>query len=508
MNPKIIASLNYLKQLSQTVLLDYILPDRFELDLIKKGLFYCLNDKSYSKNFPEEACFADTEWLCSNEGAVYLTEHLPEVTVKRPFCAQFIGLSGRSYLWFQPSNYSDPKALVLCSLGDTCRTLVVHNIAADRQMFTESFTQNTNEGPNFFCTMSAHLLCAGVSDQQSFSYTAGQEGPRAGGLKNLIDVFNFWSETPFPEVFELSAKRGTAQQESKKIRDIFYKGSLADVNAMLPELIQYGMQDVNKVLAIFKNLYPAWLDALPSVESQYFYLKRAKVNYAIPTYFKEWFLETEAQYQAIKTEIQTLVKANNETKVKEFLLELEAAPILSFTLEELPAKYKNKAGTKVLKKWDNPWLLAQELNLAVVAIISKWNTKYPAVNWKVNESGYPIWYLASDDSADSPICQLLLEAVYNTDGNSYPITFDKVLKFVYITESNEVKKIVSPKKGQNTKDNCGSILSKDFIPYWDNGVFQTDSEVAKTIVDKMRLITYWTSVRSRLAELVVLQPIC
>lgn len=82
------------------------------------------------------------------------------------------------------------------------------------------------------------------------------------------------------------------------------------------------------------------------------------------------------------------------------------------------------------------------------------------------------------------------------------------MEFVFITESNEVKKIVSPKKGQNTKDNCGSILSKDFIPYWDNGVFQTDSEVAKTIVDKMRLITYWTSVRSRLAELVVLQPIC
>lgn len=61
MNPKILKSLQHLKLLNQTTLIDYILPDRFELDNIKKGLFYCLNDRSYHNSFPEEACFADSE---------------------------------------------------------------------------------------------------------------------------------------------------------------------------------------------------------------------------------------------------------------------------------------------------------------------------------------------------------------------------------------------------------------------------------------------------------------
>jgi hypothetical protein len=509
MNPKILKSLQHLKLLNQTKLLPIIFPDRFELDLIKKGLFYCLNDKSYSKNFPEEACFADFEWLCSNEGAIFLTPELDSVTIKKPFCGQFIGLSGQTYLWFQPGDYAQPKSLKYCAIGKDCLTIIVHNIAADRPMITESHLINTNEGPNFFCTMSAHLLCAGVSDQQSFNYKAGDESKfRAGGLKNLIDVFNFWSVTEWPQVLELSAKRGSALQATKKIRDIFYSNTLKDVYASLPELIKYGIEDVNKVHNIFKSLYFAWADCLPSLESQYFYLKRAKVNYSIPNYFKQWFNETEALYQGIKAEIKELVKQNNEIKIIQFTSEILAAynQSIPLTLEDVPDQYKNKAKTKLLKKWDNPWLLAAELQPLVKAVITKWNTQYAAVNWKIDEVGFPIWYKKADDSADSPICQLLLDATYFYDGIYCPVIYDKLQKFMYQTKSGALVKVTSPKKGLNTKDNCGSILSKDFIPLWENGVLKTESEASKIIVEKMSLISYWTSVRSRLAELYVLLP--
>jgi hypothetical protein len=502
MNLNILESLDLLTELSKSKALPIKHPDRFELDLIIKGLFYCLNDKVYHQEFPEKAAITDTEWLCANEGAIVLTDELNEVTIKRPYCCQFIGLSGKTYLWFQPGNYKT-KRLKLCTLGSTCNTLVVHNIAADRPMFTEAWLSNTNNGVNFFCTMSAHLLCAGVSDQQSYYYSEGQTGPRAGGLKNLVDTYNFWSATEWPEVMELNAPRGKAEVASKKIRNIFYKGTLAEINASLVDLISYAIEDVNKTFAIFRNIFPAWLNALPSKESQYFYLKRAKVNYSIPSYFKDWFIATEAKYQAIKAEIKALVKENNENKVKEFLDELKTAQILAYTFEELPAKYKNKAGTQVLKKWNNPWLLAQELNPEVISIIDRWNNKYPAVNWKLDKTGFPLWYLNCDDSADSPICQLLLDASFITSEGPQPITYDKTLKFVYLRNGATIK-ITSPKKGLNTKDNCGSILSKDFIPYWENGTFTTHSESAKKIVNKMSEISYWTSVRSRLAELVVL----
>jgi hypothetical protein len=65
-------------------------------------------------------------------------------------------------------------------------------------------------------------------------------------------------------------------------------------------------------------------------------------------------------------------------------------------------------------------------------------------------------------------------------------------------------KITSPKKGLATKDNCGSVLSKEFTPLWETGVLSCSTDIAKQITVLMSRISYWTSVRSRLAELVAL----
>jgi hypothetical protein len=497
MNHQIIQSLNDLANLSKTK--PGSAPSVVSRD-IKPGLFYCFDEDKYYEEFPEVACFADTEWQCSNEGAYDLTPDL-SVTIKVPYSCQFIGLSGKYYLWVR--DRAEGQSPVSCRLGAVIRTIVVHNMAADRPMFRESSEPNTNYGPNFFCTMSAHLLCAGLSDQQSFYYREGQTGNRAGSLKNLIDVYNFWSAEPYPKTMEYSARRGTAEPGSKKIRNIFYKGTASEIDAMFPELMAYGLEDVRKVSAIFTNLYPAWLDSLPSVESQYFYLKRAKVNYSLPSYYKEWFLSTEAKYQAIKAEIRELIKANTQDKLNEFILETGAVFKPVYKIDSLEPRFLNKARTKILKRWDNPWLLNQELNPEFKKVIQKWNEKYPAVSWEVDSKGIPAWYSKCDHSPDSPICQLLMDITYNHEGTPCPVSYDPSTKFVYKAGSGALsRKIVSPKKGLNTKDNCGSVLSKDFIPLWESGVLSTQSPIAKQVVEKMSLITYWTSVRSRLAELV------
>jgi hypothetical protein len=494
MNPQIIQSLEDLANLSKTK--PGSAPSVVSRD-IKQGLFYCFDEDKYYKEYPEVACFADTEWQCSNEGAYDLTPDL-NVTIKVPYSCQFIGVSGKYYLWLGGGPQLNSG---LCSLGTVVRTIVVHNMAADRPMFKESSEQNTNYGPNFFCTMSAHLLCAGLSDQQAFYHRGGQKGNRAGSLKNLIDIYNFWSVEPYPKTMEYSARRGTAEPSSKKIRNIFYKGTASEIDAMFPELMAYGLEDVRKVSAIFTNLYPAWLNSLPSVESQYFYLKRAKVNYCLPDYYKEWFLATESKYQTIKAEIRELIKANTQDKLNEFISETGSVLNPVYKLESLEPRFLNKAGTRILKRWDNPWLLNQELNPEFKRVIQKWNDKYPAVSWEVDSKGIPAWYNKCDHSPDSPICQLLLDITYNHEGTPCPVSYDPSTKFVYESESG-LRRIISPKKGLGTKDNCGSVLSKDFTPLWESGVLSTRGSIAKQVVEKMSLITYWTSVRSRLAELV------
>ena len=240
MNQKVLNSLKSLESLQHVKVEAYQLPDQNQLlswyEASKNSpRFYCLNTGEHTQFLHEEAAFGDCEWLCANEGSIALTPELLAVTIRKPFMGQFIGLSGKSYIWFQTGDYSKPETLALCEVGSKCSTLVVHNIAADRPMIAESWESNTNLGPNFFCTMSAHLLCAGVSSQQSWQYQAGPEKPRTGGLKNLVDVYNFWAWTPFPEVLELGAQRGDVKQEIKAIRDIFYKGTLKTVLGMLYE---------------------------------------------------------------------------------------------------------------------------------------------------------------------------------------------------------------------------------------------------------------------------------
>ena len=373
-------------------------------------------------------------------------------------------------------------------------------------MFTESYAKNNNESLCFFCTQSAHVLCAGVSSQQSFDYR-NRSFTKPGGLKNLVDVYNFWSKTSFPQVLQLNAKRGALTPEAKEIRNIFYKGTLVKVQSCLSELVYYGMGDCEKVLELFPSLFAAWEDALPSKESQYAYLKRARVNYSVINNFKDWFDNTEQIYQEISAKIQELIDENNNNKINQFKAEVIAAINLP---EILPEKYylKNKPGI-LAKKWlpnkDNPnFLLAQDFCQEVQEVIKKWTLNYPAGSWKIDAEGIPLW-ATTPSSADSPMSQLLLDAKYkfSTSEPATPICFDKLLKFVYYANGKQVK-ITSPKKGVNTKDNCGSILAKDFIELWEKEVLFCTTDIAKLIVTYMAQISYWTSVRSRLAEMYVL----
>jgi hypothetical protein len=316
----------------------------------------------------------------------------------------------------------------------------------------------------------------------------------------LIDVFNFWSAETYPEVMNRFATRGKARIAEKEIREIFYKGTAKEIAARLPELMTYGFEDVDKLVKLFPSMYACWLDQLPMLESQYFYFKRAKVNYSLDSDFREWFEKTELKYQ---TELELI-----DTKVQE----LTTSIVISFTNEidevilsnpiEIPQECYTKSSkyTKLKAKYNNTYALHKEYNPQLNFVVEKYSDEYPCINWELTNNGLPIW-------ADKPITsrsvdmQLLLKPKYqDAVGSQVQVKYARACGFYYEKEGVRVK-ITSPKKGLNTKDNCGSLFSKDFIPYWENGVLSTDSSEAKEIVKIMSSISYWTSVRSRLAEI-------
>jgi hypothetical protein len=488
MNPSIIKSLKHLKLLAQVKTLPYETTDWHS---IPKLIFYCLNTEEITDQLPEEAFFADFEWQCNHEGSITLPNFDP-IQRKKPFCGQFIGLSGKSYVWFGNGE-------ALCSVGDTATTFVVHNIAADRPMISESWNPNTNLGPNFFCTMSAHLLLAGISGQQDWSYKAGDLGPRAGGLKNLIDVFNFWSAETYPEVMNRFATRGKARIAEKEIREIFYKGTAKEIAARLPELMAYGLEDVDKLVKLFPSMYACWLNQLPMLESQYFYFKRAKVNYSLDSDFKTWFENTEQKYQEALQQIDSKVVDLTQSIVTNFTNEIDEV-ISSNPIEPQQECYtKGSKYTKLKAKYKNAYVLHKEYNPKLNFVVEKYADEYPCISWELTNNGLPLW-------ADKPITsrsvdmQLLLKPKYRDSVESLvQVKYARECGFYYEKSGLRVK-ITSPKKGLNTKDNCGSLFSKDFIAYWENDTLSTEAPESKEIVQLMGSISYWTSVRSRLAE--------
>lgn len=489
MNPNILKSLKHLELLSKVKTLPYKTPN---WHTIPKLVFYCLNTEEITDSLPEEAFFADFEYQCNHEGSITLPGFDP-VQKKKPFCGQFIGLSGKSYVWF-----GDGEAL--CSVGDTATTFIVHNITADRPMILESWNPNTNLGPNFFCTMSAHLLLAGISGQQDWSYKAGDLGPRAGGLKNLIDVFNFWSAESYPEVMNRFATRGKARIAEKEIREIFYKGTSKEIAARLPELMTYGFEDVDKLVKLFPSMYDCWLEQLPMLESQYFYFKRAKVNYSLDSDFRTWFENTELKYQTELKLIDTKVRELTDSIVIGFTNEIDK--VISSNPIEPPQECFTKSSkyTKLKAKYNNTYVLHKEFNPKLSFVVEKYSDEYPCINWELTNKGLPVW-------ADKPISsrsvdmQLLLKPKFrDTVNTQVQVKYARACGFYYEKDGVRVK-ITSPKKGLNTKDNCGSLFSKDFISYWESGVLSTDSGKSNEIVSVMASISYWTSVRSRLAEI-------
>jgi hypothetical protein len=425
----------------------------------QKLVFHNLNTKEITETLPEEAAIVDFEWLV-------------ETGMKRPF-----------YVWFGDSQN-------LCSVGTSCKTFICHNIEADRPCILESYEQNTNLGPNFFCTMSAHLLVAGIGNQQAFRYQPGATKARVGGLKNLIDVFNFWSAETYPEVLDYKAKRGEAKLEEKEIRDIFLTDEFQVLNR-LNDLMTYGFEDVDKVLRMLPSLHKAWMVSLPAKESQYFYLKRAKVNYSLSPEFHSWFENTEIIYQEKIAEVELKVKQITEQIQSEFNSDLESIKIPDVLPEDFYTKSKVP---KLKKKYENKNIIIKELDLAK-QVVAKYTKLFPDFTWQVSSAGAPLFLEGL--TSKSPAFQLLLSPTFRDN----PIFYSREIGFFYREKDGTQTKVTSPKKGLNTKDNCGSIFSKDFMDYWEDGTFKVDNEIAKEVVKVMSEISYWISIRTRIGEI-------
>lgn len=447
-------------------------------------LWFDLQGQVYLNGIPEEFIALDFEWVVVESPA--------------PIIGTAVGmLSGKQYVWLSsrldPMGDQTPK---LCKIGDQVLLCLVHNVAADRPKVFEAHKDNSNLPPFFMCTSALHLLCAGAGGQQTWGFNSEDFKPyytEAGALKNLLDTYNFWTNSD-------------VQPEAKLIRNVFRDKPLSDIRLLFSELMDYSLKDPVMVAKLFAPLYKDYLVANPSEEGQYFAFKRGAVSINPIPNFEVWANSIEEDYQKKQLELNEITREILKEKALEFKKQIDLN-LVDYTLEELPADMKLKSGKAVKKNFANIYKQNMELNKNVRNICASWEEKYPAKDWDVAKDGFPSWYSELDELRyGSAISQLLCDLSIKTDEGICQITYErgqKGRKFLYRRPCGEVARVVNPAKGPMSEDNCGSLFAKDYISLFENGVIYSENIKANKITKLAADLSYWTSVRARVFHIIV-----
>jgi DNA polymerase gamma 1 len=475
-----------------------IFPFSFQQCKTKKlidEIWFDLNGLKYPDGLPFKSGSIDFEWLMTEQGTSAIAPLIGTAQDEE---------TGALYVWLSKRLLNRNNPATLCSVGNTVKKISCHNLAADRPKILEShFIADDIE---WTCTMSTHLVVAGVGSQQSWGFSM-EEGAEPyytefSSTNGLIAVHNFWvpgSKDPDSGV--------TA--ESKKTRNIFVEGSMEDVRENFSEIMAYALRDSVLVNEIMRYLIPAFYKSLPSDIRQEAALIRGNTSLALAPHFKEWVESCEEEYQTacswLNKKAATLINLVSAQFQKELLATLKV-----YELEELPPEFRTKKGTgPLMKKWApgnqvpySSLALNLALNPLTSQVVSKWEARFRTRSWGPDSAGLPKW-LKTEATFESPLIQDLCELVYFGQQVVYePGKTGR--KFCYVDKSTgELAKVFSPKKGPSTKDNCGSLFAKDFVSLFEDGSITSEKPIAIEIVTKAAELSYWTSIRSRMFKLLL-----
>ncbi|XP_017477739.1 PREDICTED: DNA polymerase subunit gamma-1, mitochondrial-like [Rhagoletis zephyria] len=175
------------------------------------------------------------------------------------------------------------------------RLIVGHNVSFDRSYIKEQYNIDL-DGTRFLDTMSLHIAVSGLNqDQKIFAIRNGNPWNSISSLNNLNDVYKLYCQTE--------------ENVDKDPRNVFVKGSLADVYHSFQPLTDYCSNDVAVTLKILKSLFPTFVERFPHpvtlvgmMEMSVMYLPVNKRTW------KRYLNESTSIYEEYKGEINQTLK--------------------------------------------------------------------------------------------------------------------------------------------------------------------------------------------------------
>lgn len=393
-------------------------------------------------------------------------------------------VSSDSYWVWMHESFVDPAVPYVPQLvptGTTNTLFIAHNVAFDRQRTHEAYYLRHDPfhptepfGNLWFDTMSAHINVSGLASEQRFMFTQTDKKSFTsitkpvwadkGSLNNLVDAYNFHCQPMIP-----------LEKESKKTRNLFVVAELmADFVPDREELVEYALRDVKVTFELYSVLVLKYLQANPSLTTLYGHFAISSTVLPVVPDWHEWVEGCEKMWR------ESLDRQDE---------------LLSELAEQVLTDWKNDD----ISVEQDPWLsqLDWEANYAL-----KKDGKPRSCWYRV-----PVWYKKSARNCKelgrivlepittkSRLSHLLLRLKWNGE----PIVYDSERGWTYWdNEKSRYERLPHP-AGED--QNVGGVLSKDFLPYFEDGTLSSDLPQAQELIKLAVTVSYWTSVRSRVLE--------
>lgn len=393
-------------------------------------------------------------------------------------------VSSDSYWVWMHESFVDPAVPYVPQLiptGTTNTLFIAHNVAFDRQRTREAYYLRHDPfhptepfGNLWFDTMSAHINVSGLaseqrfwfaqSDEKSFKYQAPPTWTTKGSLNNLVDAYNFHCQPAIP-----------LEKETKKTRNLFVIAeSMLDFVPNRDELVTYALRDAKVTFELYSILVLKYLQSNPSLTTLYGHFAISSTILPVVDNWYEWVEGCEKLWK------------ESIDRQDELLSELAEQLLEDWKSDEVDIE-------------SDPWL--SQLDWTANYALKK--DGKPKSCWY----GVPMWYRKNARN-DKELKRIVLEPITTKSRlshlllrlkwNGEPMVYEKDKGWMYMDrEKGEMVRVPHP---SGDEQNVGGVLSKDFLPYFEDGTLSSDLPQAQELINLAVSVSYWTSVRSRVLE--------
>ncbi|XP_067649163.1 DNA polymerase subunit gamma-1-like [Haliotis asinina] len=239
------------------------------------------------------------------------------------------------------------------------RLIIGHNVGFDRSFVKEQYY--TQPKPiRFLDTMSMHIAICGLTNFQRILYQAsGGKSMRKEVLEHKEKHQKWHSDTSedwkristmnnLNDVYQLHCKAGPLK---KATREVFIEGNMHDVRDQFQELMMYCANDVLATQAVFRKLWPQFLQRFPHPVTLAGMLEMGTSYLPVNTNWERYIQQSNTTYSEMQRELKNLLMSlandacalleNDRYKDDPWLWDLDWN-VKDYKLKKLATKLKHK----------------------------------------------------------------------------------------------------------------------------------------------------------------------